>query len=50
MLEIHNLTKTFNKGTIDEKVALDNLSLTLNNGDFVTVIGGPTPAKYSLTE
>ncbi len=48
MLEIHNLTKTFNKGTIDEKVALDNLSLTLNNGDFVTVIGGNGAGKSSM--
>lgn len=48
MLEIRNLTKTFNKGTIDEKVALNNVSLTLNDGDFVTVIGGNGAGKSSM--
>lgn len=48
MLEIHNVTKTFNKGTIDEKVALNNLSLTLNDGDFVTVIGGNGAGKSTM--
>lgn len=40
MLAIKNISKTFNTGTVNEKKALDNLSLTLNDGDFVTVIGG----------
>ena len=40
MLEIKNLTKTFNKGTINEKAALTGVSLTLNDGDFCTIIGG----------
>ena len=40
MLEIKNISKTFNAGTINEKRALKNVSLTLNDGDFVTVIGG----------
>ncbi len=40
MLEIKNVYKTFNAGTINEKRALDGLNLTLNKGDFVTVIGG----------
>ena len=48
MLEIKNLTKTFNAGTINEKVALDNLSLTLEDGDFVTVIGGNGAGKSTL--
>lgn len=48
MLEIRNVTKTFNKGTIDEKVALNNLSLTLNDGDFVTVIGGNGAGKSTM--
>lgn len=48
MLEIRNLTKTFNAGTINEKVALDNLSLTLEDGDFVTVIGGNGAGKSTL--
>lgn len=38
MLEIKNITKIFNGGTVNEKVALDDVSLTLNDGDFVTVI------------
>ena len=40
MLKMNNITKTFNSGTVDERVALDHLSLTLRDGDFVTVIGG----------
>ncbi len=40
MLEIKEISKTFNAGTINEKKALSKLSLTLNEGDFVTVIGG----------
>ena len=38
MLEIKNVYKTFNPGTINEKKALNGLNLTLNDGDFVTVI------------
>ena len=48
MLEIKNISKTFNAGTINEKKALDNLSLTLNDGDFVTVIGGNGAGKSTL--
>lgn len=48
MLEIKNITKTFNPGTVNEKVALKNLSLTLNDGDFVTVIGGNGAGKSTL--
>ena len=40
MLKLDNICKTFNPGTINEKKALQNLSLTLKPGDFVTVIGG----------
>ena len=40
MLKITNLQKTFNPGTINAKTALKGLDLTLNDGDFVTVIGG----------
>ncbi len=36
MLELKNLYKTFNPGTINEKLALNGLSLTLKEGDFVT--------------
>ncbi|MDD7113301.1 MAG: ABC transporter ATP-binding protein [Lachnospiraceae bacterium] len=45
MLEIKNLHKTFNKGTINEKVALDGVNLNLNPGDFVTIIGGNGAGK-----
>lgn len=48
MLEIKNITKIFNAGTVNEKVALDDLSLTLNDGDFVTVIGGNGAGKSTL--
>ena len=48
MLEIKNITKTFNPGTVNEKVALSDLSLTLNDGDFVTVIGGNGAGKSTL--
>lgn len=48
MLELKNITKVFNAGTVNEKVALDNLSLTLNDGDFVTVIGGNGAGKSTL--
>ena len=43
MLKMNNITKTFNSGTVDERVALDHLSLTLRDGDFATVIGGIGP-------
>lgn len=48
MLEIKNIYKTFNIGTINEKRALNGLSLTLNEGDFVTVIGGNGAGKSTL--
>ena len=48
MLEIKNITKIFNAGTVNEKVAIDDLSLTLNDGDFVTVIGGNGAGKSTL--
>lgn len=48
MLEIKNLSKTFNAGTINEKVALDHIHLTLNEGDFVTVIGGNGAGKSTM--
>lgn len=48
MLELKNITKVFNAGTINEKVALNNLSLTLNEGDFVTVIGGNGAGKSTM--
>ena len=48
MLEIKNIYKTFNPGTINQKVALNDLNLTLNEGDFVTVIGGNGAGKSTM--
>ena len=48
MLELSNVYKTFNKGTINEKRALDGINLTLNDGDFVTVIGGNGAGKSTV--
>jgi putative ABC transport system ATP-binding protein len=48
MLKLQNITKTFNPGTVNEKVALSDLSLTLNPGDFVTVIGGNGAGKSTM--
>ncbi len=48
MLEVKGLWKTFNAGTVNEKVALRNVSLTLEDGDFVTVIGGNGAGKSTL--
>ncbi len=45
MLEIQNVHKIFNKGTINEKVALNGVNLKLNKGDFVTIIGGNGAGK-----
>lgn len=45
MLEIKNVHKTFNKGTINEKKALNGVELHLNPGDFVTIIGGNGAGK-----
>ncbi len=48
MLEIKDVHKTFNLGTINEKKALTGLNLTLNEGDFVTVIGGNGAGKSTM--
>ena len=45
MLELKNLYKTFNAGTVNEKRAIDGLDLTLEDGDFVTIIGGNGAGK-----
>ena len=45
MLELKNLYKTFNVGTVNEKRAIDGLDLTLEDGDFVTIIGGNGAGK-----
>ena len=48
MLKIENVWKTFNPGTVNEKVALQCLNLTMNEGDFVTVIGGNGAGKSTM--
>lgn len=48
MLEIKNISKTFNKGTVNEKIALRNVNLTMDDGEFVTVIGGNGAGKSTL--
>lgn len=48
MLEIKNIYKTFNKGTVNEKQALNGINLVLNDGDFCTVIGGNGAGKSTM--
>ena len=48
MLEVREIYKTFNAGTINEKRAMNGVSLTLADGDFVTVIGGNGAGKSTL--
>lgn len=48
MLELKNIRKTFHPGTVNAKVALDGLNLTLNDGDFVTVIGSNGAGKSTM--
>ena len=48
MLDLHSIYKTFNAGTVNEKTALNGLNLHLNEGDFVTVIGGNGAGKSTF--
>ena len=48
MLELKNVTKIFNKGSIDEKVVLDHLNLDVEDGDFITIIGSNGTGKSTL--
>ena len=47
-VRIKNIHKTFNKGTINEKAALRGINWTLNDDDFVTIIGGNGAGKSTL--
>ena len=48
MLTLQNITKTFAKGTVNEKTALDGIDLHLNRGDFVTILGSNGAGKSTL--
>lgn len=48
MLIMKNVTKTFNPGTVNEKCALDNVNLTLEKGDFATIVGSNGAGKSTL--
>ena len=48
MLDVNQIYKTFNPGTVNEKTALSGVSLHLDDGDFVTVIGGNGAGKSTL--
>ena len=48
MLKVHNISKTFNPGTVNEKKALNSLSLELEKGDFVTILGSNGAGKSTL--
>ena len=48
MLELKNINKTFYPGTVNEKKALINLNLNLNEGDFATIVGSNGAGKSSM--
>lgn len=48
MLVVQNICKTFSKGSVNEKLAIDNISLTLEEGEFVTIIGGNGAGKSTF--
>lgn len=48
MLSVQHVSKTFNRGTVNEKLVLDDISLDLAEGDFVTVVGGNGAGKSTL--
>ena len=48
MLKLHNIRKTFNPGTVNEKIALDGVNLELKAGDFATIVGSNVAGKSTL--
>ena len=48
MLQLNNIVKTFNKGTVDENTLFDNFSFNVNKGDFISVIGSNGSGKTTL--
>lgn len=48
LLRIRNISKTFNKGTVNEKIAFDRFSIDVEDGDFITVIGSNGAGKSTL--
>lgn len=48
ILELKGICKTFNRGSVNEKVALRDFNLSVNEGDFITVIGGNGAGKSTL--
>ena len=50
MLEVKEIYKTFNPGTVNEKHALNGVNLTMEDGDFITVIGGNGAGKKHFDE
>ena len=48
MLKINDISKTFNPGTVNEKTALSHLSLTVDDGDFISIIGSNGAGKSTL--
>ncbi|NLO86353.1 MAG: ABC transporter ATP-binding protein [Clostridiales bacterium] len=48
MLELKHVTKVFNRGTVNEKVALKDVSINVTDGDFITMIGGNGAGKSTM--
>ena len=48
MLQLNDISKTFNPGTVTEKRALNHLTLDLNDGDFATVVGSNGAGKSTM--
>ena len=48
MLDIQKISKTFEKGTVNEHVAINNMSLKLEDGEFVTIVGSNGAGKSTL--